>query len=180
MPFWAVLSRRQWALPILAALADGTAARLAPLAAATGAGRASVRVTLQHLAELELIERNPGHGHPLRPEWRITPRGSALVPIAKLTLRGRRPEDPVPTVIRRQWGLAIVDHLTLPSGFSGLRRALLPITDRALSLTLKDLEAEQLVRREIEGRHHPPRALYRRDRRARALGRAIDRYRETA
>ena len=177
MPFLAALSRRQWALPILAALDDGTAARLAPLAAATGAGRASVRATLVHLADLSLIERNPGHGHPLRPEWRTTARGEALLPIARLALRGRGQDDPIPIVVRRQWGLAIVERLAEPSGFGGLRRALLPITDRALSLTLKDLESERWVRRDVEEQHYPPRARYRRDRRARALGAAIDRFR---
>ena len=78
------LSSRAWSLPILAQIARGVACRQAPLIAATGAGRTAFGASLTHLIDLKLLERNPGHGHPLRPEFRLTPAGQAAAAMGAL------------------------------------------------------------------------------------------------
>ena len=76
------LTSRAWSLSILAHMDRGVPGRQAALISATGAGRTSFRQSLDHLIDLRLLERNPGHGHPLRPEFRLTAEGAEIARIA--------------------------------------------------------------------------------------------------
>lgn len=76
------ITSRAWALPILSSLHTGVAGRQAPLLAATGASRTAFAQSMEHLISIGLLERNPGHGHPLRPEFRLTPPGIEAAAIA--------------------------------------------------------------------------------------------------
>lgn len=76
------ITSRAWALPILSNLHTGVAGRQAPLLAATGASRTAFAQSMEHLISIGLLERNPGHGHPLRPEFRLTPSGIKAAAIA--------------------------------------------------------------------------------------------------
>ena len=76
------LTSKAWSLKILARLHAGVSGRQAPLIAATGASRSSFAASLEHLFQLGLLERNPGHGHPLRPEFRLTDKGKAVAAMA--------------------------------------------------------------------------------------------------
>ena len=80
------VASRAWALPILNCLHGGVPGRQAPLLAATGAGRTAFAQSIGHLIEIGLVERNPGHGHPLRPEFRLTEAGKAARDYAYWTL----------------------------------------------------------------------------------------------
>ena len=77
------LTSRAWALTILARMQEGVPGRQAPLLVATGAGRSAFALSMDHLIEIGLVERNPGHGHPLRPEFRLTEAGARAAPLAK-------------------------------------------------------------------------------------------------
>ena len=77
------LTSRAWCLNILALMATGTPGRQAPLLAATSASRTSFAASLEHLFQLNLLERNPGHGHPLRPEFRLTRTGAEYAMTAR-------------------------------------------------------------------------------------------------
>ena len=66
------ITQRAWSMNILALMHEGTAGRQATLLAKTGAGRTAFAQSLHHLIELNLVQRNPGHGHPLRPEYILT------------------------------------------------------------------------------------------------------------
>jgi DNA-binding HxlR family transcriptional regulator len=153
------ITSRAWALPILASLHSGVAGRQAPLLAATGASRTAFAQSMDHLIEMGLIERNPGHGHPLRPEFRLTQMGGVAAAIADRVRSVSTEEDW--QLLRRSWTLPVLTSLRTPSHFNDIRRKLQPITDRALSQSLKSMEARNWVCRSIDGAARPPRSVYR-------------------
>src|ERR1700742_3786009 len=69
------LFHHRWAPPALALLADRGGARFVELQRKLDVGRESLRRALDALIELGYVRRNPGYGHPLRPEYVITAAG---------------------------------------------------------------------------------------------------------
>ncbi|CUH66999.1 HxlR-like helix-turn-helix [Thalassovita autumnalis] len=152
------ITSRAWALPILAQLDAGIAGRQAPLLAATGAGRTAFAQSMDHLITLGLMERNPGYGHPLRPEFRLTPLGKSA---AKLAGDIHRIADETDRdLLRRSWTLPVLASLQTPRHFIEIKRDLSPITDRALSQSLKTMEARNWVNRQVDDLTRPPRSRY--------------------
>jgi DNA-binding HxlR family transcriptional regulator len=143
------LTTRAWALDILAAMHNGVAGRQAPLLAAIGAGRTAFGASLAHLIDLGFLMRNPGHGHPLRPEFRLTGKGAVAAEVAAHVL-DQVQEDPERALLRKRWTLPILVQATRPVRFSSLRAGLAPVTDRALSMSLLDVEDQGWIRREID------------------------------
>lgn len=152
------ITSRAWTLPILARLHEGTQARQAPLLAATGAGRTAFAQSLQHLIDIDLIERNPGHGHPLRPEFRLTAQGIEAAALAHAVHQATTPAG-LP-LLRRTWVLPILSTLQAPRHFNDIGRHLGRITDRALSQSLRIMEDHQWVLRDVSTASRPPRPLY--------------------
>lgn len=154
------LTSRAWSLKALALLHEGVPARQAPMIAASGASRTTFVNSLQHLMELGLLERNPGHGHPLRPEFRLTPEGEALAPIAH-RIDGMVEGDAAGAVLlRKSWTVPLLAVAAKPRLFSDLKRDLLPITDRALSQSLRDLQSLSWIDRSVDDALRPPRPFY--------------------
>ena len=153
------LTSRAWTLPILSQLHAGVAGRQAPLLAATGASRTAFAQSMKHLIEIGFLERNPGHGHPLRPEFRLTDPGRAAAELASRIYGVSQGEDQ--DLLRRSWTLPVLTSLHAPNHFNGIKRDLGTITDRALSQSLKAMEARNWVSRSIDGVARPPRSLYR-------------------
>src|SRR5262245_54662264 len=155
----AELFHHAWAAPVLAELLAGAGSKVVTLEKRLGAPRDSVRRTLEALAARGLVRKNPGYGHPMRPEWVLTPAGARLAPACAAFLRDARRvrADGLP---RRKWAVPVL--LGLMQGtrrFSGLGAALPRVTARALALTLRGMEASGVVeRRVLDGR--PPRVLY--------------------
>ncbi|NIZ14178.1 winged helix-turn-helix transcriptional regulator [Phaeobacter sp. HF9A] len=152
------ITSRAWALPILSSLHSGIAGRQAPLLAATGASRTAFAQSMDHLIEIGLIERNPGHGHPLRPEFRLTPLGAAAAATAS-KIGDIVAEEDWP-LLRRSWTVPVLTTLHRPSHFNDIKRNLPMITDRALSQSLKSMEARNWVDRRVDGAARPPRSIY--------------------
>ncbi len=152
------ISARAWAIPILAQLHAGVAGRQAPLLAATGASRTAFSQSMGHLIDLGLLERNPGHGHPLRPEFRLTALGIAAAKIAHNVHKTTSPDDRV--LLRRSWTLPILATLHRPRPFGEIRQTLGPITDRALSQSLRSMEAHDWVDRRVDETSRPPKPMY--------------------
>ena len=152
------LTSRAWALPILAKLFEGVPGRQAPMLVATGARRTAFGQSMAHLIDLGLIERNPGHGHPLRPEFRLTPQGRDAAKIAHgiLGVPGAGAQD----VLRRAWTVPILAVLGRPQQFSQIKRRLTTISDRALSQSLQGMEEVAWVQRRVDADLRPPRPLY--------------------
>ena len=152
------LASKSWSLKILALFHNGVPGRQAPLLAATGAGRTAFGQSLKYLIEIGMIERNPGHGHPLRPEFRLTPDGAEAVKLAAKVVGVIGEDEKGFALMRKTWTLPILAVLGEESRFSQIKSALPAITDRALSQALLQLEKQGWVRREIvlEGRHPYP------------------------
>lgn len=143
------LTSRAWSLKILALLHAGVAGRQAPLVAATGASRTAFAASLDHLFQLGLLEKNPGHGHPLRPEFRLTPTGAMAAATAHRILNAV-PNDDGFAIVRRTWAVPILAVTDTPQRFSVIKSGLGPITDRALSQSLGVLEEREWLKRDID------------------------------
>lgn len=151
------LFHHRWAVPVLAELERQRGSRFAALVGILGLGRESLRRTLDALIALGLVERNPGYGHPLRPEYVLTPHG------AEVAARCRRLLDALGDereVALRKWSLPVLVALGRAGRFSELRAELPGITPRALALALKDLQAAGLVERVVEDTSYPPTVRY--------------------
>ena len=153
------LTSRAWSLKILALLHRGTPGRQAPLLAASGASRTAFSKSLAHLCDLGLLERNPGHGHPLRPEFRLTPAGIEMAAVADRILSAV-PRSAAAVLLRRAWTVPILAVTQAPRHFSEIKGDLTSISDRALSLSLQQLQAHRWVRRTISAAERPPRTQY--------------------
>src|SRR3954462_11432711 len=154
------LFHHRWAPPALALLAERDGARFVELQRKLGAGRESVRRALGALIELGFVRPNAGYGHPLRPEYVITPAGrKASAVAARVGL-----DD----TLLRKWSVPVLAQLGGERRFSELRAALPGVTPRALALALRDLEHARFVRREVRPTR-PPSTVYR----ATARGRRV-------
>jgi DNA-binding HxlR family transcriptional regulator len=115
----------------------------------------SLRRTLTYLQDERLVARNPGYGHPLRPEYVLTASGRAVAPRAQRLVRAIAGREDVGL---KKWSLPVLAQLTEPRRFSELRAAL-PVTARALALALAELESAGLVRRSVT-EDRPPQTRY--------------------
>jgi DNA-binding HxlR family transcriptional regulator len=160
------LSNHRWAVPILANLAATGGARFVPLANELGISRDVLRQTLDALIETKLVMRNPGYGHPTRPEYVLTAKGRRIAPAcAKLVQEIRR--QGMEDVVLKKWSMPIVAALGRESRYGELRRSV-GATPRALTLTLKELVACGLVERRVHT-GFPPTTTYRLTPRSRTL-----------
>jgi DNA-binding HxlR family transcriptional regulator len=149
-----------WSLRILGILRDRDGARFVELANLTGASHPRLVAALEALIGAGLVARNPGYGHPLRPEYLLTGRGGLVAePAAKCVAVAARWKN-YTELAWRKWPLPILHAIGGEERrFSALRSALPETTPRALSLGLVSLTEAGLVRREIvDGA--PPAVLY--------------------
>ncbi len=152
------ITSKAWALPILSSLHVGVAGRQATLLAATGASRTAFAQSMDHLIKNGLLERNPGYGHPLRPEFRLTQLGLEAAAIADKIQRVSTVDDQ--DLLRRSWTLPVLTSLQTPSHFNDIKRNLQTITGRALSQSLKSMEVRNWVHRNVDETARPPRSIY--------------------
>jgi DNA-binding HxlR family transcriptional regulator len=154
IPDLIALFHHRWSAPVLAELLRQKGSRFAALAGTLGVGSDSLRRTLDSLLTLGLVARNPGYGHPLRPEYVLTVEGRRIAQRCARLLAASSDD-----VLLRKWSLPVLAALRRPARFSELRAAVPSVTPRALTLALKDLQAAELVERRVEDAY-PPRALY--------------------
>lgn len=164
------LLHHRWSAPILAELGRSAGSRFVTLAHRLSLGRESLRRTLSALIDSGHVTRNPGYGHPLRPEYVLTRQGARLAPhCAKLieTLQGLGLEG----VGLKKWSMPVVFALHGAGGpirFSELQALLPGITPRALALALKELASAGVLERRVT-EDFPPATVYRLTARARPL-----------
>jgi DNA-binding HxlR family transcriptional regulator len=151
------LSRHRWALPIMAQLAATGGSRFVPLASHLGLSRDALRQTLDALIDAGLVMRNPGYGHPTRPEYILTEKGRRVAPSCARILRELR-DIGVEDVVLKKWSMPILLALGRESRYGELRRTV-GATPRALTLALKELMARGLVERRVQ-EDFPPSTTY--------------------
>jgi len=154
----AKLTSKAWSLKILALLHSGVPGRQAPLIAAAKASRSAFAASLCHLIDLGMLEKNPGHGHPLRPEFRLTDKGKVFAGLAHRILEAA-PGDAASSVLKRSWTVPVLAVTGAPRRFTAIKTGL-GITDRALSQTLCVLEDQAWLRRDIDVAQRPPLPTY--------------------
>ncbi len=155
------LVHHRWNVPVIAELHRRSGAKFVTLANGLGVSRNSLTVSLNDLIEQGYVKRNPGHGHPMRPEYLLTKSGEGVgkycLRLARLIER-RDDAD----IGYRKWTLPLV--AAIGDGvrrFGELRVALgETATPRATTLGLKAmLSAEWAERTLIDD--YPPTAGYR-------------------
>jgi DNA-binding HxlR family transcriptional regulator len=146
------LCHHRWAVPVVGQLGRAGGAKFITLVNRLGVSRDALSRTLGHLDALDLAMRNPGYGHPMRPEWILTPQGEgcagACVRVVDASVRaGEGAAD----AAGLKWSLPILAclHGRL-ARFGNLREALPGVTPRALAMTLGWLEGAGLVERRVE------------------------------
>lgn len=142
------LFHHRWSLPILVELDARRGAKFVTLSRSLGVGRGTLRQTLDALQSAGLVERNPGHGHPLRPEYVLTSEGAAVAQAGRDLLRALESEG-LEELGLRKWTLAVLVALAEGDRHFGTLRERLLVSPRALALTLKDLVRADLVERRI-------------------------------
>lgn len=158
--FLTELFHHRWAVPVLGELSARGGGRVVELTNRLGASRGGVRPALGSLVELGLAARNPGHGHPLRPEYVLTARGERVATAAQRVVELARRWS-IERSAFRKWPLPVAYGLGEEGArFSELRARVPGITDRALSGALQTLTASALAERIVHpGR--PPGVEYR-------------------
>jgi DNA-binding HxlR family transcriptional regulator len=145
------LSAGRWLIPVLAAMADGGSARFSVLERQLRVSKSVLSATLGKLEAEGWVARNPGHGHPLRPEYLLTASGQGVAAWSERLIAQRRALGLEPGALGR-WSLPLIGEIG--GGwrrFSTLQRGLAPISPRALSLELSALRDVSLVDQRAPG-----------------------------
>lgn len=149
----------------------GIEMRLAELRHRLGLPRDSLARTMDAAIGAGWVQRNPGHGHPLRPEVILTEEGQRLATPALALAKALAQQGLAPVALSR-WSLPLIQGLAMGNErFNELARHLPEATPRALSQALQRLVANDLVGRSVEP-GYPPSTRYRLTARGLALARA--------
>ena len=143
-----LLFHNRWNIVILDEMQRTSGSKFVTLVKRLGMSKDSLRRTLAALIDAGWVVRNPGYGHPLRPEYILTPDGSDLARscvrfVNLLSTLG------VKEVALRKWSMPVVFALYGGSTRFLELKLLLGITSRALTLALKDLEPAGIINRTL-------------------------------
>lgn len=166
------LSRHRWAVQVLAHMSERYGGRFAEMANSLGAPRDSLKRTLAALIDEEWITRNPGHGHPLRPEYLLTEAGKPIGAACR-TIAAAQAEAEMPMQAVSRWSLPLLRIIDGGEArFNRLERAMCGATPRAVAASLKTLIRHGLVARDVTA-SFPPTSAYRLTPRGRLVARAL-------
>ena len=140
------LTAGRWLLPLVALVGARQGARFAEMLS-LGLSRSVLAASLAQLIEAGWLRRNPGHGHPLRPEYLLTATGRPIAAWCERVMVQRARLDLERHDLGR-WSLPLLFELSKRERrFSELETRLSPVTPRALSLTLKQMSEVRLIHR---------------------------------
>jgi DNA-binding HxlR family transcriptional regulator len=143
------LGRQRWAVALIALLADRKGGRFVELLNALGTNRESLTRTLEGCIAAGWVMRNPGHGHPLRPEYILTESGWRVAALCQSIEEARRQIGLAPASLSR-WSLPIIGRIDSGANrFNAISHGIAGANPRALTLSLKSLVGQQLVTRTV-------------------------------
>lgn len=153
------LTSSRWLVPTMAMAGESGGFRVAALLQRLGISRSMARRVVDQLVAFGWMAANPGHGHPLRPEYVLKAEGEATAAWCGEVMGARRRLGLEPADLGR-WSLPVLHRLGPDwRRFSELEQALDPVTPRALSHALKQLIGHRLVARRLQ-ESFPPTAIY--------------------
>ena len=153
------LFHRRWSVPVVAMLSSKKGCRFVEMVNALGASRDTLSETLQDLTSHGLVQRNPGYGHPLRPEYILTDSGIGVGEAAvSVTTVVRRLN--IVDVALKKWPMLVLVALGRGGDRFNAVQAMLPgISPRALTVALRNLQQARLIDRMVTD-GHPPATAY--------------------
>jgi DNA-binding HxlR family transcriptional regulator len=153
------LGKYRWAVPLLADLAVHKGGRFVELLHRLSVSRDSLSRALEGALAMGWVKRNPGHGHPLRPEYILTEAGEHLA-VSAAQIEAAQTQLGLKPATMSRWSLPIVRSIAQGSQlFNDIARDLPATSPRALSLGLQGLSKQRLVMRAlVDG--YPPASHY--------------------
>jgi DNA-binding HxlR family transcriptional regulator len=109
----------------------------------------AIRQALDYLLRIGWVMRNPGYGHPWRPEYILTEAG--VHPGRVAAKLAEAVGDEGAEITRERWPLVAIAALSRgPLRYGDLRRSMEPVTPRALTLALRRLLEHHLIERSVD------------------------------
>ena len=144
------LCHRRWTIRLVVAIGS-SGARFAVLTRRLGVARQTLKRALDGAIAGGLAARNPGYGHPLRPEYVLTPTGLHLLAACRSVVQ--EAESVAPDLVGRKWTLPLL--AAVEGGchrFTDALNALEAVTPRALARAYDDLVDAGLLERDLSSR----------------------------
>jgi DNA-binding HxlR family transcriptional regulator len=137
-----VVLAHRWSLPVLAELARSEGAKFSSLRVKLACSRDSLVTTLRALQDEGLVIRNPGYGHPMRPEYLLTDSGARLAPVCGFWLeKAKLTQGDALT----RWCLPVLILIGAGTNrFAEIRREL-DAAPSAVSTSLRDLTGRGVI-----------------------------------
>lgn len=143
------LFHRSYALPVIACLHAERGAKFVTLVNRLGASRDTVSFTLKHLISTGIVMKNPGYGHPMRPEYILTGAGERLGGSCVALVAAIDSMD-IGSVAFKKWPMPVMAAIGRGADrFSNLLGHLQGVTPRALTGALRDLDRIDVVERMV-------------------------------
>lgn len=140
------LTHHRWSVPALVEIHRmGGGARVAELLHRLEGHRLAIHQAVDQLIEIGLLMPNPGHGHPLRPEYLLSERGHRVAEASTRVVSELEKLDAAEIGLRK-WTLPTT--LAIAQGanrFGEMRVLLVSATDRAISQCLGLMTDASLV-----------------------------------
>lgn len=153
------LVHHRWNILVIAELHRLSGAKFITLVHHLDVSRGSLSASLENLIELRFVQKNTGHGHPMRPEYLLTTQGVAIAADCLELVQVARRGDAVDLAFRK-WTLPLLVAIgERKLRFNELRSTLRDATPRAIAIGLKALLQEGWVARTVVG-DFPPTAAY--------------------
>ena len=168
-----MVSHHRWAIPIIAEIGRTDGSKFVTLIHRLGISRDSLQRTLLGLIEAGWLMKNPGYGHPLRPEYILTDSGNRLKPICQELFK-LISQASLDQVAFQKWSLPILGTIFQGAErFSEIKNKLPSATSRAVTLALKELCQAGLVTRAVID-DFPPTSVYKLQEAGYGLGKLAD------
>lgn len=167
------LVHHRWNIPVIAELYRQSGAKFITMVNRLGVSRASLSTSLANLIDLGLVHKNTGHGHPMRPEYLLTPDGGRIGKQCLNLMHTLRRSDDADLAFRK-WTLPLIAVIGEETRrFNELRSQLDGATPRAITLGLKSLLHQRWATRTLLD-EYPPAAGYQLMQRGRRVLTCVD------